>query len=239
MTSFLGTVSENDHYLYVMEGTVYHLFNTANGKAYVGQTWDSLDERWRQHCRADGDMLVQRAIRKHGSESFDRTVLVTCGTQAELDAAEDAFMLELGTLHPGGYNLRRGGSHGRHSDESRRKMSESHRGMKLSESAKKKLRLLTPWNKGVFFSEESKEKMRQMKLGVPRSDEACRAVSEGMKSKVAPQMMKPVVCLNDGREFSSAKEASSFYGFPKTAVARVARGERPSYKGLSFRWKGA
>ena len=71
-----------------------------------------------------------RAIRKHCPSSFVRTVLTLCENQDDLDAAEDAFILELGALFPAGYNLKRGGSHGKHTEESRRKMSESHKGKK-------------------------------------------------------------------------------------------------------------
>ena len=161
-----------------MHGIIYHLFNTVNGNAYVGQTWDTLDERWKQHCRRDGEMVVQRAIRKHGFDAFVRTVLTSCETQAELDAAEDAFILEFKTLHPDGYNLRRGGSRGRHTNEAKRKMSEAHRGQHPLNEWKKGH---TPWNKGGTFSQESRKKMRLAKLGVSRSEDAKKAVSEGMK----------------------------------------------------------
>lgn len=165
-------------------GFIYHIFNTKNGKGYVGQTWTSLDVRWKQHCRIDGEMVVMRAIRNYGPENFVRTVLTTCENQKDLDLAEDTFIIELGTLHPDGYNLKRGGSHGKHTEESRRKMSESHMGKKppMTSAFGQLGRLaVTEKNRGSKRSDETKEKMRRAKLGVARSEEAKRAVSEGMK----------------------------------------------------------
>lgn len=165
-----------------MTGIVYHIFNTVNGKAYVGQTWDSLDNRWKQHCMTNCEMIVVRAIRKYGPAAFVMTALAACKNQMELDAAEDAFIVELGTLFPDGYNLKRGGAHGKHTTESRRKMSESHKGQKPSvNSAFGKD--YPRWNKGKTscFSEETLVKMKLAKLGKPRSEAAKKAVSEGMK----------------------------------------------------------
>jgi group I intron endonuclease len=151
-----------------MPGIVYHLFCTDNGKAYVGQTWNDFDKRMIGH-RTHKKMLVGRAIRKHGEQTFVETVLVSgLQTQAELDVAEDAFIVEFGTLHPNGYNLKRGGAHGKHSAESRQKNSEAHKGLHSSPATEWK-RGMTPWNKGKAWSPEVKEKMRQAKLGKPRA----------------------------------------------------------------------
>lgn len=148
-----------------MKGIVYHSFNTVNGKAYVGQTWDTIENRWSQHCRKDGGMLFQRAIQKYGPDNFELTILFSSDSQDELDFAEDAFINELETMHPKGYNLRHGGSHGRHSAESKKKMSESHKGKHSSIKTEFKKGMI-PWNKGIAFSDEVKEKMRAAKLGM-------------------------------------------------------------------------
>lgn len=168
-----------------MTGIIYHLFNVENGKSYVGQTWDTLENRWKQHCRGDGKIVISRAIGKYGRESFVRTTLIQCNNQSDLDVAEDAFILELGTFHPNGYNMRLGGSHGRHSEASRRKMSESHKGKKpppTSAFGEIGRKAVVEKSRHLKRTDETRNKMRMAKLGVPRSEEAKKAVSDGMKA---------------------------------------------------------
>ena len=50
------------------------------------------------------------------------------------------FIKSLGTI-ANGYNIREGGSRGKHSLESRRKMSEARKGIKLSEETKRRIKI--------------------------------------------------------------------------------------------------
>jgi len=116
------------------EGGVVYLLTAPSGKRYVGQTWD-LPKRMANYRRGDGrgQPALHHAITKYGWENFRVTVLA-CGiqTQSALDAAEDAFIMILGTLAPTGYNLRRGGCGGKMSAEARGRMSASKRGVPKS-----------------------------------------------------------------------------------------------------------
>ena len=92
-------------------GCVY-LITSPSGKQYVGMTARSFNERWKQHCWAarDGSRLhLHRAIRKHGAESFETTILAESDSDEELKSLEIAKIKELGTLSPKGYNLTKGG----------------------------------------------------------------------------------------------------------------------------------
>ena len=75
---------------------------------------------------------------KYGREAFAIEQLGEYATQAETDAAETRFIIELGTLAPAGYNLRHGGLNGGHSEESIAKL----RGIKRSEATRAKLRAI-------------------------------------------------------------------------------------------------
>lgn len=145
-------------------GIVYHLFCTFNGKAYVGQTWYSINERFEQHKRCKS--LIGNAIRKYGEENFVKTVIFSSNMQDHLDSAEDAFIVEMNTISPNGYNLKRGGSHGKFSEEAKRKMSLAKKGKKnpnLSVCRKGK----SPWNKGLknSISDLTREKMSKAAKG--------------------------------------------------------------------------
>lgn len=95
---------------------IYLLTNAKNGKRYVGKTCRSLDVRWKGHLgsarRGDTDMLVCRAIKKHGPESFKREVIDECD-ETLLGAREMHWIYELKThVSQGGYNLTYGGGGG-------------------------------------------------------------------------------------------------------------------------------
>ena len=69
---------------------VYVIRNEVNGKVYVGESGD-LIRRWKAHLRdaARGvDLLLYRAMRKHGIERFHIHVLSEHGTESEAFAEE-------------------------------------------------------------------------------------------------------------------------------------------------------
>ena len=117
-----------------------------------------------------------RAIIKYGWDNFDHLLLPDFyTTREELDAAEIATISKYDSLD-NGYNIRGGGSHGKHSEETKRKMSEAQKGKKLSEETKRKLSEI---RKGKL-SEETKKKMSEARKGRV-SEETKRKISESLK----------------------------------------------------------
>jgi group I intron endonuclease len=110
-----------------MKGLVYSIENLETGKKYIGQTTRELVERWSEHCGNSGTSVspkLKNSIKKHGKDCFCVEPLweAEC-SQAELDEKEIEIIESLGTLHPNGYNLTKGGSGGRHSDETKKLLS--------------------------------------------------------------------------------------------------------------------
>ena len=116
-----------------MKGTVYCIENLETGKKYIGQTTRELHERWREHCGNSGTSVspkLKNSIKKYGKDCFSvEPVWQGDCSQVELDAKEIEFIEYLGTLHPGGYNLTKGGSGGRHSDETKQLLSKKSKAM--------------------------------------------------------------------------------------------------------------
>jgi group I intron endonuclease len=111
-----------------MKGIVYCIENLENGKKYIGQTTRDLTERFREHCGNSGTSVspkLKNSIKKYGKDCFSVDVLWEAGecNQDELDSKEIELIEELNTLHPNGYNLTKGGSGGRHSDETKKLLS--------------------------------------------------------------------------------------------------------------------
>lgn len=114
--------------------SIYVIRNTVNDKRYIGQTWETLAERWGRHVSKArrGDTSCRHlyaAIRKYGVESFEITLAAETWSQEQLDQLEKLFIL---AWHANdrklGYNLKSGGSAGRHSDETRKRMSQTRKG---------------------------------------------------------------------------------------------------------------
>lgn len=88
-------------------------------KSYIGQTEYTAERRWLQHVRSarrGSELLLHRAIRKYGEESFSHYVLEKTKTRAEANVAE-ARWIEYFRSDSIGYNLDAGGaSHNTHPD---------------------------------------------------------------------------------------------------------------------------
>jgi len=117
-----------------MRFVIYLHRNRVTGKAYVGQTKQTSEQRWREHVKNAGKegrgcRAISAAIRKYGADAFNHEVLDVVLTQAGADIAEAAWIKQRRTLTPGGYNLDSGRYHGEgrsfhHSEETKRLMSE-------------------------------------------------------------------------------------------------------------------
>jgi hypothetical protein len=100
---------------------VYVIRNDANERVYVGATTYRPERRlyqFRSVARHPGkwpriETLLPQAMRRIGPERFFVEVLERCETPEQLDAAERAWIVRLGSLVPRGYNTQGGGLSGR------------------------------------------------------------------------------------------------------------------------------
>ncbi len=110
---------------------VYVVENTVNGKRYVGKS-NMPAKRWTQHrinARNGLDSILCRAIRAHGEENFEFSIVEQCDTESASFEAECRWIAQIGTHGPGGYNATPGGEGIVVTDELRAKWSEMRRGV--------------------------------------------------------------------------------------------------------------
>lgn len=174
---------------------IYRITNLTNGKTYIGQhKYETLDDNY-----IGSGVLLHKAYEKYGIENFKKEIICKNVQYKEtIDDMERFYIKKERTQNPFGcYNLTDGGegSIGRLcSEETRKKISEAHKGKpawnkgkKMSEEQKKKLsnarKGRTPWNKGKCHSEESKKKMSEALKGKKLSEEHKKKISEGGKGK--------------------------------------------------------
>lgn len=99
-----------------MMGIIYRVTNKINGKVYIGQTIQSLKDRWYRHCakknlsKAEMNMHIKRAIFKYGKENFDIEVLEECDSSM-LNERERYYISYFDSYH-NGYNSTPGGQDG-------------------------------------------------------------------------------------------------------------------------------
>lgn len=153
-------------------GWIYQIKNIVNHKVYIGQTTQyNVATRWMEHIKSINsgmDSHLIRAFKCHGLENFAFSVVAEVPND-RLDEAEIDAISNRKSLSPNGYNIREGGSRGKHSQESIEKIRESHIGKTHTDETKEKLRQL---NLGKKHTQESKEKNRQAMLGKPKPQEA-------------------------------------------------------------------
>ncbi len=121
---------------------IYKLINAANNKIYIGQTWETLEERWDHGWGYKSCRYLRSAIEKYGKDSFHYELLTVAHTQEIADYWEIYFIEKNNSRdHSIGYNLRGGGSRGtfRHTADTKKKISEAKTGAILSEEHKQKI----------------------------------------------------------------------------------------------------
>jgi group I intron endonuclease len=152
--------------------TVYCHENIINGKRYVGITSRQISDRWR-----DGKgyhNYFGNAIKKYGWNNFDHVILFNDVTEKFAKSKEKELINLFNCRYPHGYNLTDGGDGncGWHpSDETKKKISENQIGKHHhlhTEETKEKIRQAKLGNKsrtGLHNSEYHKQRCREAMLG--------------------------------------------------------------------------
>ena len=112
-----------------------HIFS--NSKKYIGITCRKPEYRWNKGKGYKENKYFTNAINKYGWENIEHKILFTNLTKEEAEQKEIELIAKYKSNNREyGYNIEYGGCHnGKTSEETKRKLSESHKGH-------------IPWNKG-------------------------------------------------------------------------------------------
>lgn len=195
---------------------IYLIRRLSDGMCYVGQSVDII-RRLKDHQRLSKE-YIDHAIQKHGVDAFVFEILELCD-ESNLNQREIHWIASIDSIAPNGFNLTYGGKSGRHSDETRRKISEAHKGKKhhqwgkphspetrrkIGESSKgnqyakgyrhtpETRQKLSEIHKGKVISLKTRRKMSESRKGKKRSPEHCQKLSEASKGEKNPRFGKPV-----------------------------------------------
>lgn len=94
-------------------GVIYLVSNRVNAKVYVGQTKQTIDQRWKDHLRKakrGSKSYFSNAIRLYGESAFTITILEQCLDKNLLNEAEKKWISTFNSNDRDyGYNLTSGG----------------------------------------------------------------------------------------------------------------------------------
>ena len=157
---------------------IYLITNTLNNKIYVGKhSTNNLDDGY-----MGSGKIIKRAITKYGIENFNKEYLAFCDTEEKLNWLEK-FYIKKYNAREVGYNLTDGGEGicgYNFSDESKQKISCSHKGKHLTEEHKQKL---SEKGKGRVVGIETRKKLSRKLKG--------RVFSEEHKHKISISKQNP------------------------------------------------
>lgn len=141
---------------------VYVHTNKINGKKYVGQTGRKPEIRWGSNgVNYKASPYFYSAIQKYGWDNFDHEIIANNLTKQEACDLEIKFIKELDTMNEAnGYNLTEGGEGAKHSERTRKKISELRKGIVFSEEHLKNLTEAIR-NRNYTPSEETRKKISE------------------------------------------------------------------------------
>lgn len=94
-------------------GYIYCITNLINGKRYIGKTTETIEERWKEHCKdsqkdSENKRPLYDAFNKYGIENFKIEQIEELDN-SELNNREIYWIKELNTYGHNGYNATKGG----------------------------------------------------------------------------------------------------------------------------------
>jgi len=239
-------------------GFIYKL-TSPSGKSYIGQTIRPIKERFEEHQYQNSYCVaICNAIQKYGWDNIDKD-WYECPDE-DLNFDEELLVREMGTLAPGGYNLREGGgatgkmSEGtkqkmsdvrigennhmygkKHTKETKQKISKAMSGKTLSDEHKQKL---SEAMSGNTLSEEIKKKISEAHSGKMLSDEHKQKISKAMsgeKNTMSKKVYQYTIGGTYVDKFASSGEAAQTLGKSSgSSIRRCVRGKLKTAYG--FKW---
>jgi group I intron endonuclease len=184
-----------------------------NGKKYVGITIQIFKRRWANGEGYRFNKHFYNAIKKYGWENIKHEIVAENLSAVEAKEMEVRLISEYKTHDQKfGYNKTFGGEGNIPTEETREKLRIAKTGFKASEETRKKMSESHIGDKAAFYgkhhSEEAKQKISEKKKGKNKSEEAVKKMSESMTGEKNPryiprsqEMIDDVLCGISHKDF--------------------------------------
>lgn len=222
---------------------IYCITNLINNIKYIGFTSKTLEVRFEQHTNRKNCIKLKNALNKYGKENFTIELIEEFNDRDTALDFENQKIREMNTLHPFGYNLTEGGRSPKMSEETKLKMSKSHKGLQkgrvFSDEHKRKISE-TRIRKGIKPSSESIAKMLETKRirGIKYPKEYGEAISARQKGANNPGA-KTIICIQTGIIYNSLVEAAKELNINAAGITQVLKGRNKTVgkDKLTFKYK--
>lgn len=234
--------------------SVYEHKNKENNKRYIGITSQPVEKRWKKGCGYGKSTKIYKAIKKYGWDGFEHNVLFHNLSKSDAERKEiELIYLYNTTDSKYGYNIQNGGSsYGKFTKESRMKISQSKKGQKYSEEARKNISLghtgKKHWSYGKKFSLEHKKNLSKAHMGqkawnkgIKRSKWLSKEHEENLKERQRQSMIgnklscKPVICIETNVIYEGGYDAYLKTNINFGNISEVCNGRRKTAGG--YHWQ--
>lgn len=159
-----------------MNGFIYRITCRATKKYYIGQTIQDPYRYFKEtyiYCKGKGRIKIFNAINKYGIDSFKFDVIDSASNKEQLDQLEDYYISFWDTINKG-LNCKTGGANGKHSQETKDKISKALSGKKHSQESLNKMSLS---QKGRIVTQATRKKLSDINIGKKHSQESRNKMS--------------------------------------------------------------
>lgn len=195
---------------------IYKITNLLSGKIYIGQTVQSLEDRWSDHSRPargrhKNKSAIGSAIRKYGKENFFIEKIDSAGSIEALGVLEAHYIQKYGSLAPAGYNLELGGDSKRCHEETKAKIREALKGRPF----------VNRWAGG----NRSK-----------RTDAQKAHLSSLIKGRPNVALYKRVLCVETGAIYESVNAAAASHKCNRVTMSGLLKSGKRNSRGFTFQY---
>ena len=213
---------------------IYKIINP-KGKIYIGQS-TNIEKRFKYYKRLQckGQQKLYNSLSKYGPENHIFEIIEEC-IICIINERENHWM-DFYNSRINGLNIKGGGIGGTWSKEMKDRM-------KVITNTPEHKALISSIHKGKTVSQEVRDKISKSRLGTSQTEET--KIRRGLFNKHSEEHInrfiksrsRAIICINDGREFNSIKEAQEILGIDHSNIIRVLKGIKSNYKGLIFKYK--
>lgn len=208
-----------------------YIHTTPSEKVYIGITNQKVTHRWGKDGNNYDHQVFGNAVRKYGWENIKHEILFDGLSLEEAEKKERELIAQYNaTDRHCGYNCTTGGSVCRFSDDTRKRISDSLTGRKLSEEHRANI---AKCRMGWDFSEETRKR-----IGAKHRNKVVSEVAKEHLREAHQWQAKRVAKLSIDGEiievFNSVGDAAKETGCSKYLIRRVCQGKRQTTNG--FRW---
>jgi hypothetical protein len=165
-----------------MKYTIYKTTNILNNKIYIGKhQTENVDDDY-----LGSGLILGKDIKKYGRKNFKKEIIFIFDNENEMNLKEKELVTEDFIKRNDNYNLTVGGEGGpifrgrKHSEETKRKLSEISKKRVVSEETRKKI---SEANKKRIVSDETKQKLSEKSKIRFQNEDSKKKISETMKKK--------------------------------------------------------